>query len=136
MSKVKVIPCSGIGKVFGLVAREAALQVTNNLASDTTETVCLAHVVTGDDSGKEKVEGLTCITVDGCPALCSAKSVELAGGIVKAKYRVVDEMRLHKGKNAGTGTTLTEDGWQIVDEFAEKIAVKVGELIEEGESNA
>ena len=136
MSKVKVIPCSGIGKVFGLMAREAALQVTNKLSPDTTETVCLAHIVTGDDSAKEKVEGCTCITIDGCPALCSAKSVELAGGIVKAKYRVVDEMRNHKGKNAGTGTALTEDGWQIVDEFAEKISEKAEELIEEGKNNA
>jgi len=136
MSKVKVIPCSGIGKVFGLMAREAVLHVTNKLSLDTAETVCLAYLVTGDDSAKEKVEGCTCITVDGCPALCSAKSVELAGGIVKAKYRVVDEMRNHKGKNAGTGTALTEDGWQIVDEFAEKISAKVAELIEEGQSNA
>ena len=136
MSKVKVIPCSGIGKVFGLMAREAVLHVTNKLSPDTAETVCLAYLVTDDDSAKEKVEGCTCITVDGCPALCSAKSVELAGGIVKAKYRVVDEMRNHKGKNAGTGTALTEDGWQIVDEFAEKISAKVAELIEEGQSNA
>ena len=33
MSKVKVIPCSGIGKVFGLMAREAALQVTTQVVS-------------------------------------------------------------------------------------------------------
>ena len=136
MSKVKVIPCSGIGKVFGLMAREAALHVTCNLSPESTETVCLAHIVTGDDDAKKKVEGCMCITVDGCPALCSAKSVEAAGGIVKAKYRAVDEMRNHKGKDAGTGTALTEDGWQIVDEFAEKISAKVAQLIEEEQSNA
>src|SRR5665647_267918 len=135
MAKIKVIPCSGIGKVFGLLARETVLQVTNKLLKDTTETVCLAHLVTGDPEAKEKVEGYTCITVDGCPALCSAKSVELAGGIVKEKYRVIDEMRQHKGINAGTGTDLTEDGWLIVDEFAAKISDKVGEMIEEEQKN-
>lgn len=136
MSKVKVIACSGIGKVFGLMAREAVLQVTNNLSPETSETACLAHIVTGDDSAKDKIKGYTCITVDGCPALCAAKSVEQEGGIVKAKYRSVDEMKNHKGKNAGTGTELTEDGWQIVDEFAEKISAKVKELIEEEKNNA
>ncbi len=136
MSKVKVIPCSGIGKVFGLMAREAALQVTEKLSSDTAETVCLAHLVTGDADATIKVEGCMCIAVDGCPALCAAKSVELAGGIVKAKYRAVDEMRKHKGKDAGTGTTLTEDGWLIVDEFAQKISAKVAELVKEEQSNA
>lgn len=136
MSKIKVIPCSGIGKVLGLMSRETVLQVTNNLAPDTTEVVCLAHVVTGDVEAKEKVEGCNCITVDGCPALCAAKSVELAGGIVREKYRVVDEMRNHKGKNAGTGSALSEDGWEIVDEFADKIYVRVEELIKEEKSNA
>ena len=131
MSKVKVIPCSGIGKVFGLMARETALQVTTRFSPDTTETACLAHVVMGDEDGKKKVEGCSCITVDGCPKLCSAKSVEFAGGIIKAKYRIVDEMRNHKGKNAGTGTTLTDDGWKIVDELAANISEKVKEIMEE-----
>lgn len=135
MSKIKVIPCSGIGKVFGLMTREATLQVTNNLVPDKSETVCLAHVVTGDESAIAKVNGCTCITIDGCPALCSFKSVEQAGGIIKANYRSVDEMRNHRGKNAGTATALTEDGWQIVDEFAEKIAAKVIELSKEEKDN-
>lgn len=81
------------------------------------------------------MKGCACITVDGCPALCSAKSVEQAGGIIKAKYRAVDEMRNHRGVDAGTATALTEDGWKIVDEFAEKIAAKVTELVEEEQNN-
>jgi len=135
MSSIKVIACSGIGKAMGLMAREAALQVTDKLAPDVAETVCLAYIVTGDEDARNKVEDLNCITVDGCPAMCAAKSVEHAGGIVQAKYRVIDEMRSHKGVNAGTGTALTEDGWQIVDELAEKIAGKVAELIREDQSN-
>ena len=128
MSKVKVVPCSGIGKVFGLMAREAALTVTDRLCPDAAETVCLSYLVTGEAEAISKVKGQSCLTVDGCPALCAAKSVEAAGGIIKQQFRAVDAMRLHKGKNAGTGTALTKDGWQIVDEFAEKIAQRVREL--------
>jgi len=135
MSNIKVIACSGIGKAMGLMAREAALQVTGKISPDTTETVCLAYVVSGDEEGAKKVEGCTCITIDGCPAMCAAKSVEHAGGIVKAKYRVIDEMRNHKGVDAGTGTALTEDGWKIVDELAGKISEKAAELTKEGQSN-
>ena len=135
MSKIKVIPCSGIGKAMGLMAREAALQVTGRLSADISETVCLAHIVTGDADAVEKVAGCACITVDGCPAMCAAKSVEHAGGIVKAKYRVIDEMRRHKGENAGTATALTEDGWKIVDELAESISEKTEEFAKEGQSN-
>lgn len=131
MPKIKVVPCSGIGKVYGLMARETALTVTDRLCPDTTETVCLAHLVTGENDAIQKVNGLFCITVDGCPALCAAKSVEAAGGTVKQQYRTVDEMRFHKGANAGTGTALTEDGWRIVDELADKVARRAKELYEE-----
>jgi len=135
MSKIKVIPCSGIGKALGLISRETVLQVTNNLSKDEAETVCLAHVVTGDKDAVDKVKNQICITVDGCPALCAAKSVEHAGGIIKAKYRVVDEMKKHRGKDAGTGTTLTDAGWQIVDEFAEEISKHVTQLSKEGSNH-
>ncbi|MCL2337085.1 MAG: putative zinc-binding protein [Firmicutes bacterium] len=135
MSKVKVIPCSGIGKVYGLMAREAALTVTERLDPDATETVCLAQLVTGTDEAIAKVKGLPCITVDGCPSLCAAKSVEAAGGLVKQQYRSMDEMRFHKGKHAGTATTLTEEGWQIVDQFAVKIAQRADELHKEETAN-
>ena len=131
MSKVKVVPCSGIGKVYGLMAREAALNVTNELKPDQTETVCLAHIVTGDADAKEKIEGYSCITIDGCPKLCAAKSVELSGGIVKAQYRTVDEMKTHRGVDPGTATALSEDGWKIIDELCEKICANVDEILKE-----
>lgn len=133
MSKVKVITCSGIGKVFGLMARESALRVTNVLEPDICETACLAHIVTGDEDARDKVEGISCISVDGCPALCAAKSIEDTGGIVKAQFRAVDIMKNHRGKNAGTGTELTEDGWMMIEELAEKIAAKALEISKEEE---
>ena len=43
-SKVKVIPCSGIGKVLGLIARESALRVTGELLPETTESLCLSLI--------------------------------------------------------------------------------------------
>ncbi len=132
MSKIKVIPCSGIGKSFGLMAREAALKVTDDLCKDTAETACLAHIVMGDAQAKAGLAGCACITVDGCPALCAAKSVEAAGGNVVERYRVVDEMKNHRGKNTGTATALSIDGWQITDELAEKIADKVNSLNQNG----
>ena len=132
MDKIKVIPCSGIGKVLGLIARETALTVTDRLCPDTSETACLAHLVTGEDEAIQKVKDQKCLTIDGCPALCAAKSVEAAGGIVVQRYSSVDAMRLHKGKDAGSGTALTEDGWLIADELAAMVAAKVEELQKEG----
>lgn len=129
--KIKVIPCSGMGKVYGLVAREAAFKVVNELCPDISVTECLAYIVTGDEEAKKKIEGHKCITLDGCPLMCSAKSTEAFGGIVMEKYRVIDAFRQHKGAKPGTATELTEEGWTITDELAQKISERVQILSEE-----
>lgn len=131
MSKIKVIPCSGIGKVYGLISREAALKITNELLPGDTETVCLAHIVTGDDDAKAKIEGQTCITLDGCPKMCAAKNSTLAGGIVKEEVRVVDAFKNHRGAKAGSATALTDEGWMIVDEIAAAIEDRIKNIMEE-----
>ena len=130
--KIKVIPCSGMGKVYGLVARESALKVIQELCPNEASTVCLAYIVTGDSEAKELIEGQKCITLDGCPAMCAAKNAELAGGVVIEKVRVIDSFRKHKGAKPGTATELTEDSWMIVDEIASEIAEKVKLLSREG----
>ena len=54
-NKVKIIPCSGMGKAFGLIARESTLQAIKKCPEE-VETVCLAYVVTGDEEAKKLVE--------------------------------------------------------------------------------
>jgi uncharacterized metal-binding protein len=126
--KVKVIPCSGIGKVFGLMAREAVLKTVFELCPEESETVCLAYIVTGDKEVKEKIEGFDCITVDGCPKMCASKNVSIAGGIVVEEMKVLDTVKEHKGKKFGSPTQLNADGEVVISEIAEKIAKKINEI--------
>jgi len=123
--KIKVIPCSGIGKVFGLITREVALRVANELCPEDAETLCLSYVVTGDDEVKQKIEGHNCITIDGCATKCAAKNVAYAGGIIKDQYSATEAYKNHRGEYGGTATILTDAGWQMVDELSEKIADKI-----------
>ena len=125
---VKVIPCSGIGKVFGLMAREAVLKTVHELCPEKSETVCLAYIVTGDKEAKEKIEGFNCITVDGCPKMCASKNVSLAGGLVIEEIKVLDTVKDHKGKKFGSATQFNADGEVVISEIAEKIATKINEL--------
>ncbi len=69
-----VIPCSGIGKVQGLISREAVYRVLDTLPPPGTETVCLALLVTGDSETIKKVRDCPCITIDGCPKLCAKRT--------------------------------------------------------------
>ncbi|VBB08893.1 dgc [Lucifera butyrica] len=130
--KVKVIPCSGMGKVYGLMAREAALHTASCLCPGQAETMCLAYIVTGDAAAEAGIANQPCITVDGCPAMCSAKSVGAKGGDIKAEFKVLDIMKLHKGAKPGTATELTADGWSIVDEIAVKLEACILDIQREG----
>lgn len=116
------MPCSGIGKVHGLIAREATYAVTDDLAPANADTLCLALLVSGDEEALAKIKQSDCITIDGCPKLCAAKNVEMAGGRVVRSIRVVDAFKDHRGAEPGTATALADDGWTIVGEIAGGIA--------------
>ena len=50
--KVIIVPCSGIGKSYGTVSREAAYDVTEDLLPEQTQLVPLALLVLGDDESR------------------------------------------------------------------------------------
>ncbi len=119
--KFLVIPCSGIGKVHGLISREAVYHVVENLPPGQANTVCLALLVTGDAETQRKVRETPCVTVDGCPKLCALKNVELSGGKIAKGIRVYDAMKRHRGATFGTATALSEEGWAVVEELAAEV---------------
>ncbi len=117
-----VVPCSGIGKVHGLIGREAVYRVTDRLMPGRADTVCLALLVSGDPHARAKVHERPCITVDGCPKLCARKNVELSGGTVALGLRVYDALKRHQGAQLGSPTALSDAGWVAADEIADEIA--------------
>ena len=121
-TKLLVIPCSGVGKVHGLISREAVYRVTDEELPGQADTVCLARLVAGDAESQQKVQSTPCVTLDGCPKLCAFKNVELSGGKVSHQIRVYDLMKRYRGANFGTATALSESGWRVVEELAAEVA--------------
>jgi len=126
--RVLVIPCSGIGKVQGLVSREATYMVTDELARDETETLCLALLVKGDAEAVTKVRSQRCITIDGCGKACARTSVDVAGGQPVESIQVAEFFKAHRGAQPGTAGVLKPDGWAIVRDIAETVAGNVARL--------
>ncbi|MGB8491510.1 MAG: putative zinc-binding protein [Bacteroidales bacterium] len=129
IKKVRVVPCSGIGKVYGLIAREAVLKSVIELCPDKAETVCLAYIVTGDQEIKEKIRDCDCITLDGCSKMCASKNVSIAGGKVVREMKVIDTVKELKGKKIGTASRLDSDGEEVVNKIAVKIEKFINEII-------
>jgi uncharacterized metal-binding protein len=126
--KVLVIPCSGIGKVQGLISRETVYRVVDALPPLGAETVCLALLVTGDAETIKKVRDRPCITIDGCPKLCAQKNVEMSGGKVSHAVHVFETLKCHRGKPFGSPTALSEDGWAAVNEIAADVTESVRQM--------
>lgn len=119
--KVPVIPCSGIGKVHGLMSREAAYLVADELAPQDADVVCLALLVKGDEETVTRVQAGPCITIDGCGKACAQKNVELAGGEVAQAIQVGKFLSGHRGAQPGSGSQLTDEGSDIIREIAEAV---------------
>jgi len=130
---VLVIPCSGIGKVHGLMSREASYLVTDQLASGHTDTLCLALLVKGDAEAVEAVRNHACITIDGCAKACAEKNVAMAGGQVAKAIQVAETFKNHRGAKPGTATALTDDGWVITREIADSAVCEAERLRSGGE---
>lgn len=123
--KVLVIPCSGIGKVHGLMSREAAYLVADELAPQDTDVVCLALLVKGDEKTVAQVQASPSVTIDGCGKACARTNVELAGGQVAKALQVGKFLAGHRGAQPGTGSELTPEGWKITRTIAEAVTDEV-----------
>lgn len=130
---VLVIPCSGIGKPFGSISRDATFRVCDDLQPGKADTLCLSLLVMGDEEAHGRVASSRCITVDGCPLACSHNNVERSGGKIVAEFKVMDLLRENRGLKPKTVTFLDEDGEKLSKLLAERIAEKVSELMEESE---
>ena len=132
-SKVMIVPCSGIGKTFGSVSREAAYEITENLRPASTELMPLALLVLGDESSRAAMQQNPAITIDGCKLACAAKMVQQTGGTIAQEIAVLDVYRRHKDFRPDGIAELNEPGRKLAWALAEEVAVTVDDLVGEGQ---
>ena len=114
MSEAKkiVIPCSGIGKAFGTVTREATYQLTENLYREEFRTVCLPLLVAGNQEAIDLLKTSRVFAIDGCPKKCATVSIERIGAKVAMEImvpKILAENTDHKPdsvRNIGSGGIL------------------------------
>jgi hypothetical protein len=126
--KVVIVPCSGIGKTYGSVSREAAYYVTQDLRPDTTHLVPLSLLVLGEEQARAAVTDSQAITIDGCKLACATKMVKESGGTVAKDYAVLDVYRRYKQFKPQGIAELNEGGQQLASALAQEIAQDVDAL--------
>ena len=132
--KVAVVPCSGIGKPYGTVSREAAYDLCEDLRPQSTELVALSRLVMGDDEARATVARHPAIAIDGCKLMCAAKMVRASGGTVAREVAVLDVYRCHKDLKPEGIAELNAAGQQLARVLAEEVVPTIDQLVQPGDA--
>jgi uncharacterized metal-binding protein len=123
--KVVIVPCSGIGKTYGTVSREAAYEVVEELRPESSQLVALSLLVLGDEAARAAVAANPAVTIDGCKLACATKMVEEAGGTIARDFAVLDVYREHRKLRPRGIAQLNEGGQHLAQVLAEEVAAVV-----------
>ena len=127
-TKIVIVPCSGIGKTYGTVSREAAYEVIEDLRPDTSQLVALSMLVLGDEDAQAAVAASPAFTIDGCKLACATKMVEVSGGQVAKDFAVLDVYRRNRKLKPKGIAELNEGGQQLAHVLAEEVSEVIDEL--------
>lgn len=120
MRKV-VIPCSGIGKAFGAVAREATFRLTDSEHSNKYQTICLPLLMTDDDESMRIVVESDVYTIDGCPKRCASSLVRHAKGNLVMELMVPKILAENKDHKPGSVLDIGEGGSLLAEDIMKTI---------------
>ena len=130
--RVLILPCSGIGKTYGTVGREAAYSLAEELRPGSAEVVALSLLVMGDEELRARVRTSPVIAVDGCKLACASKMVAESGGRVAYEANVLDTFRRHRTLRLKGISRLNPEGQELARKLAEELA-DVTDKISSGE---
>lgn len=133
--KILIVPCSGIGKTYGTIARESAQIVTEDLCPKSTQLLPLGLVVLGDEEARYALKTFPAITIDGCKLACAAKVVTQSGGTVARPLQVFDTYRRNRDLKPAGIAELNEAGHELAKVLAEEVS-DLTDCIKAEEENA
>ncbi len=124
-NKIVVLPCSGIGKAFGEIGRQAVYEAVEEFPPENVATTCLARLMIGDPETKALMNESVVLTVDGCTQDCARKNVVATGGRVERALRVIEAFKEHRDLKPAGVLDLGEAGFKLVHILAEKIKEEI-----------
>jgi len=120
-TKIVILPCSGIGKAYGEIGRQAVYELIEDLKPDEVTTTCLARLMIDDPEVKALVNENIVITVDGCGRDCARKNVESSGKKVDRALRVIEAFKQNRDLKPHGVLELGEPGFKLVHILAKKL---------------
>jgi len=126
--KVAIIPCAGMDKALGSVARACAFKVVEELRPDKTVLVCIPPLVAGVKPYSEIVRTYQSIPIDGCAERCATKIAVKSGAKIKAKILIPESVQKYNLKPK-SASDIGSDGEKLAEELAKVIAAEIDRIV-------
>jgi len=126
--KIKVAPCTGMGKILATVARVGALLATDEGKSEDLELICTPCVAAGLQREIERITGEDLIIIDGCIDECCRKIFEKNGANIVADIKVWEVLRENKELKPESRVKLGPKGMALAKKVAEKVKAAAADL--------
>ena len=126
--KVAIIPCAGMDKALGSLARACAFIVVEKLRPDKAVLVCIPPLVAGVKSYLEIVKRYPSIPIDGCAERCATKIAVKNGARIKGRILIPECAQKHNLKPK-SASDIGPDGEKLVEKLAEEIATEIDKLL-------
>ena len=117
--KVAIIPCAGMDKALGSVARACAFEVVK-LRPCKAVLVCIPPLVAGVKSYSEIVKTYPSIPIDGCAERCATKIAVKNGARIKARILIPESVQKYNLKPK-SASDIGPDGEKLAEEIATQI---------------
>ncbi len=127
--KFVVLACSGVGKAFGEIGRQAVYELVEDLRPGDVTTTCLGRLMIDDSEAKALMQNKIVITLDGCTQDCARKTVESSGKKVGSALRVIETLKKNRNLKPEGILELGEPGFQLVHILARTLNEEVDRLV-------
>lgn len=133
--KVVALPCSGIGKAFGEIGRQAVYELVENLRPEDVTTTCLGRLMIDDPETKTLLKDKIVITIDGCTQDCARKTVESTGKKVESALRVIEAIKKNRELKPEGILELGEPGFKLAHILAQRLDEEVERVMRKEQQN-
>jgi len=127
--KVCVVPCSGMGKALGSVAREVGFILAEDLRPDKTFLVCIPSLAAGSEEYGRMLKTNPVIVIDGCAERCATKIAVKNGAKINARFFLPESIRKY-GLKPTNRDDIDIEGENLAKKVAEEASANVDKLAE------
>ncbi|MEJ2248963.1 MAG: glycine cleavage system protein GcvH [Candidatus Lokiarchaeota archaeon] len=126
--KLCIIPCNGLDKALGIIAREVAIEL--NEREENIELICPVSLNSGNEKYNEMVKNFPIVVIDGCMTRCASKLLDFKNSQIVFRVLISDMLKKFEIK-PGNELRLNNEGKKLIKKIVDFIIMELNKPKEE-----